>query len=111
MPARLQNTAERVPLEQIPEFEILAKHIKTFVPARPFEIGGMDAALHAGNERAALETVSAKIPAAETGLRGTGLHDGGDGPGGDRLATDAGQGARPAASASAVRFAGTPDRR
>lgn len=28
MPTLLLHTAERVPLEQIPEFEILAKHVK-----------------------------------------------------------------------------------
>ena len=62
-------------LEQIAELQVFAEHIKTLVAAKPFEFGGMHAAVHAGGQGAALEAVAAEIAQPETGGDGAGLDD------------------------------------
>jgi hypothetical protein len=76
MPMRLQRTAKWMPVEQIPEFEVLGQHVKTFVPAKALEICGIDTMLHGGDELAALEAVPAQIPVAESSAHGAGLGNG-----------------------------------
>jgi hypothetical protein len=53
-----------MPLEQVPELEVFAEHVKTLVPAEAFEVGWVHA-FHAGGERAAFKAVPAKIPCPE----------------------------------------------
>ena len=62
-----------MPVEQIPEFQIFAEHVKAFVAAVALQVGRMHAALHAGGERAALEAVAADLVGVEPGLGGAGL--------------------------------------
>src|ERR1700733_16188551 len=63
-----------------------------FVATELFEAGRMDAARHAGAQRAALEAVAAEQRGVEAGAGGAGLDDAGHGPGVDRHGADAGQG-------------------
>ena len=41
-------------LEKIAEFGVLTEHVEALVAAEPLQLGRMDAALHAGGERARL---------------------------------------------------------
>ena len=58
---RQQHVTQRMPLEQISEFQILAQHIERLVPAGGLELGGVGALGHAGGERTALQAVAAKF--------------------------------------------------
>jgi len=99
-----------VALEQVAELQVFAEHVEALVPAESLEIGRMRAALRAGGEGAAFETVPAEIPAAKSGLRGTCLDDRGGGPGGDRLTADSGQGRGRARPAGLPPMSGRPNR-
>ena len=90
--ARSQYPIQRMPLEQIAELKIFAEHVEALVPAKPFQLGGVDAAFHAGGERAALEAVAAEVASLEAGGDGAGLDDLRHGLRRDRGAADAGQG-------------------
>ena len=109
----LENSAERVAFEQVAELEIVAEHVEALVPAEPLEVGGVDAVLHAGGERAAFEAVAAEVAPAEPGGHGAGLDDLADRPGRQRLGADAGQGRglTRGRGGAAARRAGTPARR
>ena len=58
------------------------------MPSELFELGGVDAAVLGGVERAALEAVAAEHSAVEPGSDATGLDDACDGAGIDRLPAD-----------------------
>ena len=90
--ARSQYPIQRMPLEQIAELKIFAEHVEALVPAKPFQLGGVDAAFHAGGESAALEAVAAEVAPLEAGSDGADLDDLRDGLGRDRGAADAGLG-------------------
>ena len=79
-------------VEQVAELQVFAEDVKAFVPAEAFEVGGMDAALHAGGQRAALQAVPSKMRAVEAGGGGAGLHHGRDGKGRDGVDADPGRG-------------------
>ena len=117
-----EHAAERMAVEQIAEFEVLAEHVEALVAAEPLQLGRMDAALHAGGQRAALEAVAAEIAQSKAGRDGAGLddlrprsaaHAGADaGAGRDR--GPGWRGARrraPASDAAAARSGGTLGRR
>src|ERR1700712_5644984 len=57
---RLQHAAERVSLERVAEFEVVVEHGIALVASKLFQPGGVDAAIHAGGQGAALEAVAAE---------------------------------------------------
>jgi len=82
-----------MPVERVAEFKILVEHRVAFVPAELLGPGRVDAAIHAGGERAALEAVAADLVAVETSLAGAGLDDPCHGAGIDCPGADHGGGA------------------
>ena len=66
----LQNPGERMAVEQVAELQVLAEHIEGFVAAEALELGGVDAAIHAGGQRAALEAVAGEVAPGKTGRDG-----------------------------------------
>jgi len=79
-------------LEKIAEFEVLAEHVEALVAAEPLQLGRMDAALHAGGERAALEALAVEIARPGAGRHSAGLDEMCDGLRRDRAGADPGQG-------------------
>jgi hypothetical protein len=73
----LQNALERVAIEQVAELQLLAEHIQAFVAPEALELGGVDAAIHARGQRAALEALAGEIAPAETRRDCARLVDGG----------------------------------
>lgn len=80
-----------MPLKHIAKLEILPEHVKTLVPAEPLQLGWMDAAIHAGREGAAFETVPAKVPRYEPCSSRKRLNDPSDRARSERLAANRGQ--------------------
>ncbi len=99
----LQQPFERMGIEQIAVFKILAEHVKALVPAEPLQLRRMGAGLHAGGERAAPEAVAAEVEAPEAGLDRAVLHDARDRAGRQRLGADDGQGRGPPPTACGAR--------
>jgi len=64
-----------MPFEQVAEFEIFAEHIEAFMAAEPLQFRRVDAAVHAGGERAALETVPAELAPPKAGCDRARLND------------------------------------
>ncbi len=62
-------------VEQVAELQILAEHIEGFVPPEALELGGVDAAIHASGQRAALEAVAGEIEPSKAGRDGARLDD------------------------------------
>jgi hypothetical protein len=88
-------------LEQIHEFEVLTEHVKTLLSTGSIEASGMDAGP---------EAVPAKLPLAESGLRGAGLASSCNRSEGLSTVNRCGAGGGPAALAWVARAAGTPGR-
>ena len=61
--------------ERVAEFEVFVEHGVALVPTELLEPGRVNAAIHAGGERAALEAVAADLVGVETGLGGAGFDD------------------------------------
>src|SRR5271165_1543954 len=76
-----QHTVERVAFERIAELKIHVEHGVALVAAELLEPGRVDAAIHAGAQRAALEAVPAHGGGIEAGVGGAGLDDAGNGAG------------------------------
>jgi hypothetical protein len=81
-----------VSLERVVELQIDVGHGVALVPAELLEAGRMDAAIHAGGERAALEAVAAECAGIEARGGGADLDDAGDGAGIDGSAPTTGEG-------------------
>jgi hypothetical protein len=92
VPAGLQRAAERVAVERVAQFEVFIEHGVALMPAELLEAGGVDATVHAGGQRAALEAVAAERARIEAGGGGAALDDAGDSAGIDRRAADHGAG-------------------
>jgi hypothetical protein len=88
----LQHPIERVAFEWIAEFQIDVEHGLALVAAELFEAGRMDAARHAGAQRAALEAVATQDLGVEAGDSGAGLENASDGPDVGGNLADSGQG-------------------
>jgi hypothetical protein len=81
-----------VTFEWIAARQIDVEYGVAFVAAELLEAGRMDAARHAGAQRAALKAVAAEQRGVEAGTGGACLDDPGDGAGVDCHGADAGQG-------------------
>jgi hypothetical protein len=57
-------------IEQVAELQVLAEHIEGFVAPEALEFGGVDAAIHAGGQRAALEAVAGEVAPGKAGRDG-----------------------------------------
>jgi hypothetical protein len=62
-------------VEQVSKFQVRAEQIEGFVAAEPLELGGVDAAIHARGQRAALEAVAGEVAPGKAGRDGARLDD------------------------------------
>ena len=65
-------------VERLAQVQVAVEDVVAFVPAKPLEARGVDVAVHAGGQRAALEAVAAHAAVVEACRRGAILDDAGD---------------------------------
>ena len=79
-------------VEQVTELQVLAEHVEGFVATEALELGGVDAAIHASGQGAALEAVAGQVAPGKAGGDGARLDDVGDRARRERCFANLGQG-------------------
>lgn len=108
---RLEHAGQRMAPKRIAGIELLIKYIVALVPAAPLELGRMNAAIHPGRHRAALQAVASDHLGIIVGRRSPSLDDPRDAPAIDGFGSDDGEGEGAVAPASGGRCPHSPEQR